>query len=988
MKNLFRKPARQWFPDADATSAPEGALLQADNLVPDPEGVLALRQGSSNIYSGLQHQRVHSLYTAVLPAGTFRLAGIDNRVYRNGQDFGQDFTGSGDIAFDDDAYQVYMARGTTKKKFDGTNFFNWGMSKPALPASLATATAITSIVASFASSESPAFVINEGTSSFVTGHDSVANGALRLVPNSGTGRTSASKKFLSDQDFLNIGGTEGSETDLFDMFVWLEEPRKVDKITIMFGLGTGDDAYKDDYYYFEFPIRNAQTVDVKDASSGAAAAYSLSTQKLQSVLTPEQITDVKTPEQVAVILKRLGRFAGPRSRERADSLEASPAWTHLSVQRGSFNRVGGTAGRNWKTVRGFKIVYTAVPGSTEAAQFDSAVIVGGGNRSLTGTYKVGYRFFRDVLDTQGNRVYRELSPFSDISNEIVLSQQALQVTIPAAALAAADPQATGTLIYVYGGFLNNYYVFAETGLSGGGSLRIDEFARAADGNDYDIAADRTRLTSHGLSIPGAVSGNMVIDIQKSELEALIENDFLEPGSVGPPDNIIAIAGPWNRRMFVLTSEGLLYVSLIDGPSLFSLYHLRDLRQYGDPKWMVQTSGGIHVGMSKDVIRMAGFGDESEDRVTIDLFAEQLHVGNPPADAAVQTDGNAIIYRSADGLMLLVGASLTPISQGGTSLLWRGQARYNSSPLNTSTGRFRLAVDNHILFMLASEGTSLDPTSLWRYDFVRKVWARTYYTPTLLSIFRDPDGSLIAGTANGALLLLESGVQDNGANISINITTPIDGGDNPLVRKDACDFQIHADTGGAVGTADFRLDGIGPVSISRTFSTVSPAGIYRVDLLNPDKTEISFYRMQLAITGSFNKFLLYAFNVTYRDRVQQTMVLDTGTIRPRDGRDMSWLQEVEIDCISPANLEMDLYLDDVLKTTQPVIVKANRRSTYRVPLPKGSKARAPRLVFRTTNSGGSSNPGFEPYMVRVRDRSTGNESEHQPFRTVFPLGEAP
>ena len=118
-----------------------------------------------------------------------------------------------------------------------------------------------------------------------------------------------------------------------------------------------------------------------------------------------------------------------------------------------------------------------------------------------------------------------------------------------------------------------------------------------------------------------------------------------------------------------------------------------------------------------------------------------------------------------------------------------------------------------------------------------------------------------------------------------------------------------------------------------------------------------------------------------------MVLDTGTIQPQGQHQMVWLVEGEIDCISPVDLEVDLYLDDRLFYTGPVEVLPNRRSAYRFPLPRGSKARCPRLVFRTTNPDGVDDKGFEAYRVRVRDRGTGTQTDHG-FRPIWPLGEAP
>lgn len=1163
MPNLFSdSKGYRWWPDADPVNAPEGALLRADNMVPDPEGMLSLRAGSLMLHSDLG-DGVHSLYTVTLGDTRYRFAGAGNFVFRNGVTFGDEFSGEGDIAMGDDAYQAFFARGETKKKFDGENFHNWSIKAPEFPADVAAVPAITTEIASFNSAESPAFVINEGTASFITGADGVtANGAMQLTPDLGSGRASASKKFSSDQNFLNILGSQGGDTDLFDVFVWLQEPRKVDKITFMFGLGTGADPYKDDYYYFDFPIRDSATVDVKDAKSTAATAYGIYADRVQQILAPNEITNVKTPEQVVSILRRLGRHAGSRSRERKDSQEASPAWTHLSVTRGQFNRIGGTAGRDWQTVRGFKVVYSCVPNSTEVAAFDSAVWAGGGNRSLTGRYQLGYRFVRNFNDQ-----YFELSPISPISSQIDLTQQALQGTIPAAALAGRDPQVNEIWVYLSGGFLDTFYRFAVLPAFIQQGMTIDELTNPA-GSNFNTKSERTRLTSWGFSkITGgdATQNDLVFTIRMSELEAMIENETLEPGCVGVPDDVVAIVGPWNNRIFVVTAEGRMYPSNQNNPSSFSLYHHLDLRRYGDPMWAVLTTGGIYVGMSKDVIRIAGSGDESDDKISVDLFPEPLHVGNPPIDQAVFTDGNAVLYRSADGLMLLTGTALTPVNNAGTGLLWRGQSRHGVLPLDITHGRFRFAVDNQVLYMLAPEGFVFSPPELededvlwlsltgftssgstltktaatgfnntetlaskrllsgdgeveatinaapgavgiglfpetgfdflgslpnrgflitagrvnvieavnavavrttfitdhvsgnryrvaiqdgifkyyvndelrhtselatpaypydvevivqnlaaeigpilirgnwtlttkstdavWRYYFTKQQWARTTYPTRMLTIHRDPTGAILVGCTDGTVRELEFGVQDSGAvpsngastplqDISNRIVTPVNHGGNPLVRKDPMDIQIHADTGGRTATAEILLDGGSDTAAEYEFSSFGP-GIFRGNAIDVGP----FHKAQLRISGAFNRFVLHNFNLLYRERVQQVMALDIGTISPQSQERIVWLTEVEIECISAANLEMDIYLDDVLRSTVPIVVTANKRSAYRTEVPRGTKARAPRLVFRTTNADGVGNLGFEPYRVRIRERGTGTASESR-FRPVWPVGEAP
>ena len=987
MKNLYKPFAGlKWFPDAAEENAPPGALLRADNTIPDEAGSRSLRLGSTTLYSGLQAQRAQSLWDFTWDGTHYRFAGIDDRVYRNGVDFGETFDGTGDIQFGDDAYQVFMARGQTKKKFDGTTLNNWSIAAPEFPVTLTASTALTHEFATFASGESPAFNINEGSSSFVAGYDGTSSAALALVPDSGTGRASASKTFSSDNDLFNILGADGGNTDLFDIRVWIEEPRKMDKITVMFGLGTGADPFLDDYYYFDFNIRNASTVDVKDAGSNAAAAYALSTQQLQSALSPEEVTNVKSPEAVGPIIERLGRFAGSRSRERQDPQQNSPAWGHLSVTRGQFNRVGGTATRDWSTVRGFKVVVTMTPGSTESTYLDNATFTGGGSRALTGTFRCVYRFARE-FQVDGGTVYTELSPISEVSDPVVLNQQALQVTIPAGALSAKDAQVDSCWIYLFGGFLDTYYRFVVTGAVPSTGMTIDELSSTPTGSDLDSPEKRTRATTHGFTISegaGAASSDLVVVIAKSELEALIENEALEPGTVPIPDDIVAIAGPWRNRVFMLTAEGWLYVTSQKRPSSTSVYHAIDLRRYGAPYWLANTTSGVVAGFSDDIVRIAGTGDEAEDHVTVDLFGDPLNVGNPPVDAAFATDGNSIVYRSADGLMLLAGASLTQIPVAGTSFLWKGRARHGVESLDTSTGRFRLAVDNHDIYMLAPEGTvgaSTDPVSVWRFHVAEQEWSRFTYSSVPLSIHRENAGPLIVGSSTGSIHEIEVGAQDDSADIDVTIDTPWESGGNPLTRKDPADFQIQAHTGGSTGTATFFKDGSADEIDSVDFVT-TVSDVYRSAF--PALT--TFRSLKLRIAGAFNRFSLGWFNVTYRERPQMTMVADPGCIIPAAGGDMAWITEVLIDCISSSDLQLVIYKDDVAQSSITVTVTPGKRTTYRVSVPRGTKARRLRPVILTSAAAAAGSVGFELYRLRVRHRGTGNLTD-LPITLAAPAGEA-
>ncbi len=976
MQNIFRRVTGwKWFPDADAVNAPEGVLLRADNTIPDRLGARSIRLGSSTLYSGFQEQRVHSLYAPGLQGVTYLLAGVDDQVYRDGASFGETFAGSDDIFFGDDSYQAFMARSTTKKKFDGTNFYNWGIAAPEFAATAVAVDALTSTVASFDSAESPAFNANEGTKTFVNNYAGTANAAMSLVPDATTGRGSVSKTFPADTDYLNISGGSGGPTDLFDIRAWLQDPRRVDKITIMFGLSTGADPFLDDYYYFTFNIRNDGTADAKDPATGSSAAYQVSNTKLLAALTPDEITALQSPEQASAVLKRLGGSVGPTSTSRPDAQQNSPSWGHFTVTRGQFIRVGHTKDRDWSTIRGFKVVYTAVPGATDAIYLDDAIWTGGGDRALTGTFQVGYRFARRFLDTNGNTVYTELSPMSPVSDPVVLRQQTMQITIPATSLSGADPQVDTVWVYLYGGWLNTFYRFVVTSSEVNTGMTIDELTNPS-GSNFNQPEERVRLTSHGFTYaPGHGGGgnDLIFTIRKSELEALVDNQPFEPGAVGPPDNIVGIAGPYANRMFVLTEEGWIYPSTMTSPSCFSLYHTLDCRKYGDAHWIVKTANGIYAGFSKDIIRIAGTGAEDEAHIIVDLQAIPTNVANPPVDAMVSTDGNAIFYRSADGLMIFNGATATPVPFAGTSLLWRGERRHESDPVNKS-GRFRLGIYNHDLYMLTPEALVSDPAALWKFQSdPEQQWSRFVYPKTFISIYRHPDGRLLAGGTDGSISVLESGNEDFESQISAHILTPISEGENPLARKLTQDFQFHGNTGGSNATITFIKDNDSTTTLQKVISLAN-AGVYRNNLLDLGL----FLKIQLRITGNFNTFTMNAINLQIVQRPQMLMFLDTGPIladqSSESGRHIAWISYVEIDLYSPVDLLLDIYKMDVLHATLPVVVTPNKRDVVTLPMPRGTKAHRVRFVLRTSNPDGVGDIGFECYSFQAKHAVSGVVTE--------------
>lgn len=962
----------QWVPDSDAHNAPQGALLLATNLVPDGQGSIGLRRGSSKLYDSLPGGNLTAIHAVELADGTtYMAASVGDRVYINGNNQG-DFTGTGDIAMGDDAYQMFFARGTTKKKWDGSHWNNWGIAKPSSPPTLAAVNTVTKSVSTFASGESPAPSVIEGTGSLGTEADQTgaANQASKLIPDGQTWRAVYQKLWSSDQDYFTISGVDGTETDLFDLFINGQNPANIETIQIVFGLDNSSTVpFVNDRLEFTFDVRNKKQIPVKDETSEGYAAFESAVLSSLAAVRPQDVTGIKTPEQVKAILASVGHVPSTTSVSPADA----NSWSHLTVSRGQFKRIGNTTNRGWDTVRGFKIVYTVRAGTTSTLSVSDAIIVGGGGRTLTGTYRCVIRGARKFSQ------YYELSPPSDQSEPINLNHQTLQVTIPGSVLSGLDPQCDQVWVYLFGGWLDAYYRFAVVPSHVRGGFVLDDLSPPS-GGDANSANERSRLPQWGMPIDHTVSSDLILTILRSETDILTENERLEPYLMEPPDNIVAVAGPHHGRMYTLTEDGYVYPSTLKSPGTFNSVQVLDLTRFGNPMWMVRTGQGITVGMEKDVIFIGGSGDDQEDG-TVDLYAVPYNVGNPPVDAARWVDGNAIIYRSSDGLMLLTGQNLQPIPMAGTGLLWRGFTRHGVAGLNVTGGRFRLCVDDLMLYVLAPEGTATADNIIYRYSTALQQWSRLYYPQVgaFYSLSKKADGTLMAGDDAGNLWALDVGLQDGSSDIPVVLLTPNTDGGAGYSRKDPLDWQIHADTGGTTGTLTLLPDSN---TTSTTYDFNNPGdSVYRVDVSDSP----AFVHLQIQLSGNFSTFVGKSMNLTFRPRPQHSVHLDTGYILPDDPGDMVWLYEVEFDAIAESTVTMKLYLADRLDSSYTITPTTSVRKPYIVPMPRGKKGKRPRLVFQCANGEGSI--GFDCYQVRLRMSTSGNQ-EGASYRTAYPTGSLP
>lgn len=993
MGNLARRDfSGGWTPSADQYNAPQNVLLRADNVVLDDEGIVSLRSGSAKINgSALADLNIHSLHTATLAGTKYRLTGAGNKIYSNSTDIGVTWDGSGDISITDAFGKFFIGRGTVKKKWSGTTATNWGMAPPDLPPNVRAKDPVSKLFATCDSTESPAFVANEGsiTGTFPDGADGTANGSIELTP-SATGRATITKTYTADSDYFGIDGN-GDDRDVFDMLAWVTEPEKLERVTIMAGLGPGADAFQDDYYYFDFNFDPTIT-----SSTGTPSPVNVD---LQDPIVLNQVnheqqnnTEEITPSDVGTNPVGIVEFEGNLGGENGGGVTGSssfvstprrdaaynPGWTHYSCLRGQFSRIGTTAGRNWQTVRAVKIVFKAVAGATGKVRFDTVRMQGGAlTGALTGEFRFRYRAVKHYT------TFVEMSTLSPATAKVSFVGQKAQITIPLATVLSLDSQADQIWVYFFGGTLDRWYRCATAQIGGSSTaFRIDEFAKTPDGTIS--ATDRARFTGVGFSVPAGSSGintDLIIDSTVNEIEATIINESFDDRESKTPDNIVGIAADYYERFFVLSQEsgadGYVYISERRRPGIFKYSNVLRIGNGSEILyWIKKTTGGLFIGSSRDIYSLQGTADELQDG-TLDMTLQALNVGSPPVSSGVAVEGNSIVYFAADGWRTFDGISSNPVPRDAVELLHRGLTRYGVSPLNLTGGRFRAALSRGVMTTLAPEGASTTSTNtLWRADFNKGRWYRATYPNAFTVVYREPDGQVIAGDSSGFVWTLDTGTADGSTNISPVVWSKVDDDGNGLSKKDPFDVSINMDTGNTAATVAVHLDGSGSVATNGTLSvTCNGQAYYKKDISNI----ASFRQAQLRISGTLPAFKLYDYNLAYRPRPQQRMYVDSGYVRI-DRQDVTWAREARVMLTSPANVTVTPYFDDVAGTAYTLTVTANKVKVYQIPMGREEKGGAPRITFASASSAGTTEPlGMEVYWIEFFYTPAGNEGQKKTLR---------
>lgn len=488
-------------------------------------------------------------------------------------------------------------------------------------------------------------------------------------------------------------------------------------------------------------------------------------------------------------------------------------WNRIVVKRSELTRVGSTFGKNLSTVRGVRFMTQAAEGGENSeVRFEDTRFTGGVDRPIFGEVQYRYVYVRN------DGTYLAKSAPSAASSKYTLNGSGATVRIPADG--SRDQQANEIWLFRIGGGLPDWYrVVVKTGGPFG-------------------------------------TGTVDIDDTVSVVDALTVNVVLELDNVVPPDNIIGIAGPYYDRTFYLTATHL-YPSRRRNPDSCSTGQIIQIAGADEVGlWVRKTLGGLYVGTTKDIYRLAGDGAEYPDG-SINFTLQNLNIDSPPVSAAIAQEGNFIVYLAADGWRRLAGAGSEPIA-GATSLLYHGYDRHGVSAINIDAGRFRAAIAQGMLSAITPEGADINSsTKLYRHRFNEAGWYRHIYPPSWRSIHKEPDGTLIAGDGAGFVWVLDDGTSDGGEPIPYEFWTRNDDVGHPFSRKDPYDFRVLVMSGGRDVSIGLYLNNSGTSSMTLTANTDSmEEALYTLSDLP------SFRLLQLRVFGSTNTFRWAATNLGF------------------------------------------------------------------------------------------------------------------------------
>lgn len=501
-------------------------------------------------------------------------------------------------------------------------------------------------------------------------------------------------------------------------------------------------------------------------------------------------------------------------------------WRHLNVRfvalasdpdTPAFTRSGNTPGKDWSTVTAVRIIVDSNASTRiKIGQIDA---IGDVKELLEGQ---AIQYYQTFVNKDGH----ESNP-GPVSSFIKADRQAVDVT---EIQVSADPQVTGVFLYRTDETLGATYRVTSKPLTNGTTTFHD------DNGDSVLTGIATQMVvdndppPKGVGVAGPYQGRLLV-WGGTKASRLYWSKQLMPFAFRNPDGP---DGAWTD----VGDDGDAIQAITIRPNVAYIYKRFDIFYLaGDP----EGSGGQ---CQRTNARMGVAGPNAVAQGTnVDYFASQSGQG---------------VYQFSGDTATKISAAIDPIFKGEAKVLPSGAVippvgNWSTMALGFSGSRLYLSYD----------GTGLvwnSETGQWRLD-----------DRGFTSLY--PDSTMLAGTAAGDVLSLESGFTDNGQAINVVYEKTFDAG-LPDTEKTWQDLTIQFD--GGVWHADVYAGTVWTSSLaaSETFTFAGRQVLkLTTDPLNPVRSIAITIRLTCLTTEQVN---LSGVWVNYYEHARQGQTFDTST----------------------------------------------------------------------------------------------------------------
>ncbi len=976
--------ARGWIQRPARHLLPDGALVEALNVVPDDLGALVTRRGHSLVGTAPNGSSVHSLFTMYDESGVRRsYQGAGTVLYR---DFVSLQTGLSGRQIDMVAMRGYQEQkvytffannaDALRVKDDGAGFTRWGINPPSKAPTLVVLGAYTKVIENFNG-------VNIATDFTVTTSDGASavpgrepgfkqEGASSLQVVVNPGGTAALTRTISALDLTVFSNGELSDDERRDsirLWVYVTVLNNLDRIEVALNFSSGTQ-FEDGYY---------------------------TTSIFSSALTPGDNT-----------------------------------WTEVRIKKSEFVRTGTAAG-DWSSINGIRLTIVA-PNPLQVG-FDELRLEGGGGQDGRYRYRIAFArkatpasyavgqvdpsnvFTDDTADAQdadasdvalstttnnaghvigaseywGEAVYTIGTPHSGgtpvyqfaywdgnswevftpdrAPNFGATGVTALKFSFPTtnwrqggidnshywirvrATTAPSSTPAAATTIKVYDSVISHRSNASPASLeatSRGQAISIQNIVNpAAAGIDLDAqvthvelyrtVGDLTEENDQYLFEDDVPAGQTIYTSNARDAELL---DELEIDNHRP--EIFVSITEHQERIFG-ARENRVYVSKARRPESFPPTSVFEVSTLGDPIQRIRQYDGIlYVFTLRDVYQIIGSDERSYQPRRINA---PTGLGAP---WGIEQGERGIYYYGRDGnaWVLRGSANADNFSDATHYRFFHGHTLHGIPGITTSITRRESIVAAwfnqrvYLSYPAADANTALNTATLM-IDEQTGTWYRD--SRAFQSLFYDRQGdALWGGLSDGSVVELDALTTDNGAPIAVEVISRDEDEGRPNSAKQLDNLVVDAET----GTTSMAVEAVVNYDAARVaLGTVTRVTRGQVSLV-PALDSVEGYAIGYRVTwtGEARLYRLIPDLSVLPETVQaySTLASDLGV---PGFKVFSWLV-LDVDLLEPGTLTVDLYVDRV-QAHRVLHSALGRMETSRLRLPRTMAGRLLHVAFSST-----------------------------------------